>query len=163
PPECGSHGAGDQGPDVALAEAKGPPWTQQLHDRDAALVGPLIERRRLYGEHGGGLADINETIGGSPRPVSRRLHRNALGHPQVHGGLPWVVMLRLLVAPTLAKPRGVGRRTRPKRPRRPNIHRGSSSAPTSVVIGRFGRIYSVPTLRGPASGDFAPNTSEPTL
>src|SRR4030095_6561436 len=35
----------------------------RLHHQDAALLGPLVERRRREPEHGGGLVDLEQPVG----------------------------------------------------------------------------------------------------
>src|SRR5206468_9185209 len=53
----------DQAEERAQAEAERPPRARGLHHGDAALVGPLIERRWLEAEHRRRLADVQETLG----------------------------------------------------------------------------------------------------
>src|SRR5262249_31185877 len=59
------------------AETKWPARAVGLHDRDAFLIGPLIERRPLEPEHGGRLVDREQPIG---HQVAGAVPRSAAFH-----------------------------------------------------------------------------------
>src|SRR6266516_6475978 len=64
----------DEAVKVAQAEPKGP--AHELHNWDAALVGPLVEGRRFHGEHRSGLAHVEQAVGRCLcRPAGSGAHR----------------------------------------------------------------------------------------
>src|SRR5262245_40192208 len=81
PAEGWPQGPANERADVALAETERPPRAEQLHDRESALVGQLVERGWLHGEDSCGLLRVEEPItrGVAPtaHPASPSLRRTA--------------------------------------------------------------------------------------